>query len=423
MARIDLTDWIIHFVHNRVPENDPRCFCSYPEAGEDFEYADYFDSAGQSQRILDTYADDDFPIEDDAPAFVVLKKILHDGYIKSGWSFRSGKPTIYGPTSAVCFTEMPLYALIDYAKKRGSYSDYVGEYGIAFKRGELYNAGARPVIYGLSTKHIEALGTDPFWNIGSAYRLLSTTETGIGPVEQYRYVSMNLSGENRIDWSHEREWRWPLVDDQYGVPGLPFLLSEDYADFFSEVIVIVSTEAEKTEILRRLKNMYDSEGTQTGFAYNTELIKNTKVLSIEALCKLSIDTSKIRLEDIPMSNFSHMKEIVVRPEILERVKKAWEGANEIAYKASQNFLSTNMDGKDKGPAGFSDVSTFEISEITQAFVNLGIASSYSNDRYILWGLKQCAVQSVDVHETGAKAASEFLTKELGQNFYPYSRLD
>jgi hypothetical protein len=420
MARIDLTDWIIHFVHNRVPENDPRCFCN---TGDDFEFPDYFDSDGKPRSILNTYADDDFPIEDDALAFTVLKKILHDGYIKSGWSFRNGNPTIYGPTSAVCFTEMPLYALIDYAKKRGSYSDYVGEYGIALKRESLYTAGARPAIYGLSTKHIEANETDPFWSKGSAYRLLSTTETGIGPMEQYRYVYMNLGGDKRTDWSHEREWRWPLVDDQYGVPGLPFILSEDYADFFSEVVVIVSTEAEKTEILRRLKNMYDSEETQTGFAYNTDLVKNTKVLSIEALSKISIDISKIRLEDIPMSNFSQMEEVVVKPEILKLVKKAWEEANDIAYTASQDYLSTNMEGEDGGPAGFSNVCTSEISEITQAFVDLKIASSYSDDRYVLWGLKQCDVQSIDVHEAGAKAASEFLTRKLGQNFYPYSRLD
>lgn len=321
MARFDLTEWIIHFVHDRIPENDPKCFCVDPETGDSLGFADYFDSKGEPHSILNCYADEDFPIEEDAPAFVVLKKILHDGYLKSGWSFRKGNPTIYGPSSAVCFTEMPLYALITYAKDRGSYSSYVGQYGVAFKKNELYKAGARPVIYGLSTKHIETSENDPYFERGSALRLLSTTETDIGPQEQYRYVAMNLSGKKRIDWSHEREWRWRLIDDQYGVPGLPFLLSDDYADFFSEIVIIVSNETEKNEILHRLKNMYDSEGTQTGFAYNTDLIKTIKVLSIEALSGLSTDLSKIRLEDIPMTNFSQMVEIVVRPETLERVKK------------------------------------------------------------------------------------------------------
>ena len=128
----------------------------------------------------------------------ILKKILHDGYIKSGWSLRNFVPTIYGPKSAVCFTEMPLYALVDYAKTR-RISGYVGNYGIAFRRNELFAAGARNVIYGLSTAHLEAEVDEKGIFQG---RLLSVKETGIGTQEQYRYVATNLVKGDSLSLIH-----------------------------------------------------------------------------------------------------------------------------------------------------------------------------------------------------------------------------
>lgn len=82
-------------------------------------------------------------------SFGVLKRIISDGYIRSGWSFRGGKLTIYGKHSAVCFTEMPLYALINYGKTRED-SNLVSSYGIALPKRELFALGGRQVIYGLS---------------------------------------------------------------------------------------------------------------------------------------------------------------------------------------------------------------------------------------------------------------------------------
>ena len=90
--------------------------------------------------MLDEFIENEFQIDEDASAFSVLKKILHDGFIHSSWSIRNRTPSVYGPNSAVCFTEMPLYALVDYARGRGEKSGYVGNYGIAFRRNELYAA-------------------------------------------------------------------------------------------------------------------------------------------------------------------------------------------------------------------------------------------------------------------------------------------
>ena len=214
--RLDLTEWIIHFIHDRKPEDDISSLADIAELEGytgDMRLPDYYDEYGNGKYVISREEENEYSIEEDAPALEVLKKILHDGYIKSGWSLRNLIPTIYGPKSAVCFTEMPLYALIDYAKSRET-SGYVGRHGIAFRRNELYAAGARPVIYGLSSPYVE---TDKDEKGIYQGRLLSIKDTGIGIQEQYRYVSTNLTKEYNpkhkpIDWTHEREWRWALPD-------------------------------------------------------------------------------------------------------------------------------------------------------------------------------------------------------------------
>lgn len=267
--RLDLTEWVIHFVHDRKPDDnldglyENYLLFSDDKDGnridssklyldeDDFRYPDFYDSEGKGHNMLDEFIENEYPIDEDASAFSVLKKILHDGFIHSSWSIRNGKPSVYGPNSAVCFTEMPLYALVDYARVRGEKSGYVGNYGIAFRRNELYAAGARPVIYGLSGEFKE---TDKINGVNQG-RLLDPS-CGIGVHEQYRYVSTLLPKKSglTIDWTHEREWRWALPNDRLGVPGIPFFLSKDYADFFTEVIIIVGTDDEQEEILLHLKN-------------------------------------------------------------------------------------------------------------------------------------------------------------------------
>jgi hypothetical protein len=139
------------------------------------------------------WSDEDYPWEPDASAFTVLMKILRDGYIRSGWSFRSGKATIYGPYSAVCFTEMPLYALLDYVQKRSA-SGLVDTYAIAVRRTELFAAGGRPVIYGLSGPALLAHNGDPESGLG--YKSLRSTSLPLD--EQYRYVATTMGGGKQI---------------------------------------------------------------------------------------------------------------------------------------------------------------------------------------------------------------------------------
>ena len=113
--RLDLTEWVIHFIHDRKPEDDPSTLADIAQLEGyvgDLRLPDYYDEYGNGKHILNEYEENEYSLEEDAPALDVLKKILHDGFIKSGWSIRNMSPTIYGPKSAVCFTEMPLYALI-----------------------------------------------------------------------------------------------------------------------------------------------------------------------------------------------------------------------------------------------------------------------------------------------------------------------
>ena len=45
---------------------------------------DYYDEYGNGKYVISREEENEYSIEEDAPALEVLKKILHDGYIKSG---------------------------------------------------------------------------------------------------------------------------------------------------------------------------------------------------------------------------------------------------------------------------------------------------------------------------------------------------
>jgi len=50
---------------------------------------------------------------DNTGSFQILKQIIKDGFLKSTWSERVLKKTIFGDKPAVCFTEMPFYAFLN----------------------------------------------------------------------------------------------------------------------------------------------------------------------------------------------------------------------------------------------------------------------------------------------------------------------
>lgn len=434
--RLDLTEWVIHFVHDRKPENDTSGLYEdyllfkdeFPgtQSGElreeDFRMPDYFDENGEGINIFTSYEENEYEIDDEAYAIDVLKKILHDGFIHSGWSLRNMAPSVYGPHSAVCFTEMPLYALVEYAKVRGEKDGYVGNYGIAFRRNELFDAGARPVIYGLSSEYKE---TEVDENGVCQGRLLHP-DCGIGKHEQYRYVSTSLHKKKgvTIDWTHEREWRWPLQGNKYGVPGIPFFLSKDYADFFTDIIIIVGTDEEMEDVLLHLKNLYDAGGTDIGLEYNKKIIASAKVLSLETVSKLrNIDYRTMKIENLPMRQMKIMPTFKVSPKLLDKVNRAVKEAGRIAVGSVEKYLKANS-GFDEniGDWGWAHIITYDVSEVTQALQDANLATTYSDGIYYI-KVAEYRTSNLELLEIGAKAAADYLTKELGQKFYVKTKLD
>jgi hypothetical protein len=86
--------------------------------------------------------------------------------------------------------------------------------------------------------------------------------------EQYRYVSYYPTGRYRVDWTHEREWRWPYMESlevfdkqiaTYGVvsevtdiPGLEF-----YGFGLRSLGVIVNTKDEARLVLHDVLSLID----------------------------------------------------------------------------------------------------------------------------------------------------------------------
>ena len=124
----------------------------------------------------------------------------------ASWSYRGGVRTIYGKSPAICFTDMPLAAFLQSSKERMSRGENIGQYALMLPKSVMFSSGARPVIYALSTDQIRLSPS----NICDERVILPD----LLPLnEQYRYVTYNPSATRSIDWTHEREWRWPCKVD------------------------------------------------------------------------------------------------------------------------------------------------------------------------------------------------------------------
>lgn len=140
-----------------------------------------------------------------------LRNILVDGVLRPGWSERGplNRRTIYGGLPVVCFTEQPLAALTQTLSARNP--RFVSGYGILVHKRDVFADGGRPVIYGMESVS-EAEEGDVEYKQG--FRMLR----GLNPLEQFRYSVFAPSGSPPIDWSHEREWRWPQGSNEPGDP-------------------------------------------------------------------------------------------------------------------------------------------------------------------------------------------------------------
>ena len=119
----------------------------------------------------------------DDDAFETLWKILQEKTLKAS----GNEGFIVGDKKAVCFQEVPLYAIAenlifeDALEGKNRYSHF----GLRFNKIWMFRLGARPVIYGKTEELKRMLPKDEYWRI----------------------VNQDLGSENVVDWSHEREWR------------------------------------------------------------------------------------------------------------------------------------------------------------------------------------------------------------------------
>lgn len=137
----------------------------------------------------------------------------------------------------------------------------MAQYGLTFRKTALFERGANPVIYGLSNRH-QSL---PSGN-GGGPRIF--TEEVLPELEQYRYVTYAPTGNKPIDWTHEREWRWPFNGDlskyenelnQFGVvsdvKAIPSLSINTLS--LTGIGVIVKTAEEATWVAQDILTLVD----------------------------------------------------------------------------------------------------------------------------------------------------------------------
>jgi hypothetical protein len=397
--RLDLSNWVIHFIHERNYKNET----SYV-VGDLFDHTPY-DVAIDQKSKFDCWdiKDEQCASSYDSSSLAVLLRILDDGHIRRGWSFRNNRPTIYGPKAACCFTEMPLYALLQYSKDKTK-SSMVRPYGISLLRDDLFRAGGRPVIYGLTGEHRE-LG-------GRLIPRLLQPGCGIEPDEQYRYVAMNLGEERWMDWSHEREWRWCDPRNECSCPGLPIWLDDEPIKF-SRSLIIVQNDEEVAIILDKIKELYDARCGNYSEAYDKRALSNIRVFSLEQLASLN---EPIRLDDLPWSSLNTFNKPKPSSEFIRRLEDALECASEAAALAAKEYRETHHHsarGHYQDVFGFAhlDVSAPQ-SEFTEALILLGVVDVIGGVGYRIHGVFEhhCRTHMLTEVEKAAMAARDVLRK-------------
>jgi hypothetical protein len=107
---------------------------------------------------------------------------------------------------------MPIAAFIDASQERAAKGEAMGTCALVLPKVAAFNSGARPVIYALSSNA---------WPTGTT-GIRSFDERYLPSQEQYRYIAYDPN-KKTLDWTHEREWRWPLDNEPYceNSSGLP----------------------------------------------------------------------------------------------------------------------------------------------------------------------------------------------------------
>ena len=380
MSREDLSKWALHFVHdyNQDAEPDDSTIDFDHFGGFPYHKNKTINDRFDAWRISDEY----YPIDPDPDPLQVLLKIITDGHIRASWAFRNGRPTIYGPRAAVCFTEMPLYALVQYAKQRRR--DSVETYAVGVLKRELFAAGGRPAIYGLSRKHKERR---PKGTANRGWPRYLASSCGLNETEQYRYVAMSVDSQRPIDWSHEREWRWVDHEDRCSCPGLPIWLSEEPIAF-SRVFIVVPDEKGMERVLDRLQQLHDTGANDSDFLFHKNTLEATSVVALDQV--RNVEGGRLRLESIPASYIKSFDRPEVSPEFIEEIRNVLIEATAAADRAADEHLKSvqrTKDGYVADVAGWAHLVVYDSqSPIVSALLKLGEAWANPGTGYYVSGI-------------------------------------
>jgi hypothetical protein len=395
--RHDHTDWLIHFVRDRNPEQD------FPGQSED--EARYF-AGGE--------------LEVDADAFQVLCTIIRLGGLLPGHSFRKDRTTIYGGEPAVCVTEMPLYAFAAYVKQAAA-TGRVSAYGVAFLKREFYEAGGRPAIYGLSTDKVTY--DENTW----IRRILSPTI--LPQAEQYRYVAYSPSGARWIDWSHEREWRWKVTDPERDyiwcesgdgtlgpIPGLPLFRGKSEGACFSRVCIIVWNKQEAAEVQKLLTGLHLAGSNNYDTPFDKSVIGKSRIIVLEDVINAvesgqNLDAQTIEgLEEADLVRPILLKDVT--PEQEKRVKSALETAAQAGTQVAKDYVRAHP--QDVGGCGRAAAVTYDIkNELVQYMLKEEFATGPYDGRVHIevrgeWVMRQERAYHEDIYQEIAKCLSQRL---------------
>lgn len=196
-----MKDYLVH-----LTKATHKNLSSYVNENVDFNYIPRFYSISENGQVI---------FEKDLTALQVLIKILYERQVKANNCRTS---CVKGKQKVVCFQDISLKNVIEnieYEKKfrfnkmktfDENFSTYRYEpYGIIIPKENVYRHGGTPVIY----------------NSPSNKELFQKLED---IHMEWKVVDLNLSDNNPIDWTHEREWRVPkdidfnLEDIQIIVP-------------------------------------------------------------------------------------------------------------------------------------------------------------------------------------------------------------
>jgi hypothetical protein len=403
--RTDMTNWLIHFIHNKKDDGIPESLPSKIENSICYPcgVADY-------------------------DAFFSLKNIIMESGIRYGYSFRNKKTTLYGGDPVICFSEMPFYNYLQYIASRNDLN-YVSPYGIAIEKSNAFNLGARPVIYGLANN------VDPSYVVKNSYcRILE--DSFLLKCEQFRFVSFTGTRDN--DWTHEREWRLKnygdntLYNEVNGYlcefEGLPIFDKDIYS---GRIILITNTLEEAKNLQEVVLNLLDSKANDFDTPFNNY---NIYFLVIEEYKSFSKKTGSelFRIEDLTEECYFVAQKYNRDEKLRIKINNCFDYArNTITRNAAEEFIVRNkltiknnaIDYKDV--CGWAKVICYSANhKIVRELVNMELAipfQSYYEIKAVGGGIP--STQCITYHKYIAEKVKDYLNKELDNIFYATSTLD